>query len=189
MVHHLRDVRLFSTRLRSYVYTYVRPSDRPPRCQALAPTSAGVPRYGRRVIGPLFLEMALHTIEWQHRLSACWRWPNRFRAVAPYFVSAPDAAHALRRQPQGSGATNGGPPRGGAQAHPDRAEERAGQAIPAAVRDGERRSHSSRRGAGGYLQEGDGAQDGGEGTALDHGGHPGSTRCSTCRASRGSRKW
>src|SRR5207253_10072583 len=52
------------------------------------------------------------------------------------------------------------------------AEERAGETVPAAVRDGERRSHARGGGAHGHLEEGDRAQDRGEGAALDHGGHP-----------------
>src|SRR6266516_87238 len=66
--------------------------------------------------------------------------------------------------------------------------ERAGQAIPAAVRDGERRSHPSRRGARGYLQEGDGAQDRRARAALDHGGHSArhDVRSAKPRGGRGS---
>ena len=56
--------------------------------------------------------------------------------------------------------------------HPDRAEERPGQAIPAAVRDGIDRSHAGRGGARRHRPQGDRAQDRRARPALDHGGHP-----------------
>ena len=53
-----------------------------------------------------------------------------------------------------------------------RAEERAGQAVSAAVRDGERRTDLPRGRADGDRQEGDRAQDRRARPALDHGGDP-----------------
>ena len=52
-----------------------------------------------------------------------------------------------------------GPGRALAQAHSDPAQERAGQAIPAAVRDGVHRSHPGRRGARRHRPQGDRPQD------------------------------
>ncbi len=51
------------------------------------------------------------------------------------------------------------PRRGGPDAHPDRAEERAGQAVSAAVRDGGRAAHLRRGGAAHHRQEGDRPED------------------------------
>ena len=53
-----------------------------------------------------------------------------------------------------------------------RAEERAGQAVSAPVRDGGRRAHLPRRGADADRPQGDRAQDRRARPALDHGGHP-----------------
>ena len=60
----------------------------------------------------------------------------------------------------------------GAQEDPDRAEECPGEAIPAAVRDGERRSQPDRRCAQRHLAQGDRTQDWRPRAALDHGEHP-----------------
>jgi hypothetical protein len=61
----------------------------------------------------------------------------------------------------------------GADGDPDRAEERAGQAVPAAVRDGGRRSSPSTDDAlKAHRQEGHRAQDRRARPALDHGGDP-----------------
>ncbi len=51
-------------------------------------------------------------------------------------------------------------------------EERAGQAVPAAVRDGERRAHLPRERAGRDRPQGDRAQDRRARAALHHGGDP-----------------
>ena len=59
-----------------------------------------------------------------------------------------------------------------AQAHPHRAEERAGETIPAHVRDGDGRPHARRRGAFGDRAQGDRSQDRRARLALDHGEHP-----------------
>ena len=69
-------------------------------------------------------------------------------------------------------ATLVGPGRGGAGKNPGRAEERAGQAVPEAVRDGGRAPGADRGRAQGGGQEGDLAQDRRARPALDHGDHP-----------------
>jgi ATP-dependent Clp protease ATP-binding subunit ClpX len=61
--------------------------------------------------------------------------------------------------------------RADAQAHLGRAEERAGQAVPSAVRDGKDRPQLRRGGAGRNCSQGDRAQDRGARPALDHGEH------------------
>ena len=78
------------------------------------------------------------------------------------------------------------PRRGRAGRHPDQAEERAGQAVPAAVRDGGCPPRTDRRGAARHRPEGDRPQDRRARPALDHGGDPARIRCSSCRASPGS---
>ena len=60
----------------------------------------------------------------------------------------------------------------GAEAHPAGAEERARQAVPAPVRDGERRPDLPGRGAVADRPQGDRAQDRRPRPALHHGGHP-----------------
>ncbi len=65
-----------------------------------------------------------------------------------------------------------GPRRGRAQEDPDRAEECAGQAVSAAVRDGEHRPHLPGRGVERHRQEGDRAAHRRARLALDHGRHP-----------------
>ena len=77
----------------------------------------------------------------------------------------------IRRPPAG-GRDARGPRRAGAQADPDRAEERAGKAVPAAVRDGEHRPDARRGGARRHFAQGDRAQDRRARVALDHGRHP-----------------
>ena len=62
--------------------------------------------------------------------------------------------------------------RAGAGRHPDQAEERAGQAVSAAVRDGGCPPRIHRRRAEGDRPQGDRAQDRRARPALDHGGHP-----------------
>ena len=69
-------------------------------------------------------------------------------------------------------ATLVGSGRGGAGENPGRAEERAGQAVPEAVRDGGRAPGADRGRAQGGGQEGDLAQDRRARPALDHGDHP-----------------
>ncbi len=66
----------------------------------------------------------------------------------------------------------GRPRRAVAQAHPHRAEERAGEAVPAHVRDGDGRPDARRRGAVGDRPQGDRPQDRRARLALDHGEHP-----------------
>ena len=61
---------------------------------------------------------------------------------------------------------------GRAGRHPDQAEERAGQAISAAVRDGGCQARAQRGGAEGDRPQGDPAQDRRARPALDHGGDP-----------------
>ena len=68
-------------------------------------------------------------------------------------------------------ATLRGSRRAVAQAYSDRAEERAGKAVSAAVRDGGRRSHCGGGSTRRYRQEGDRPQDGCEGSTLYHGGY------------------
>ena len=65
-----------------------------------------------------------------------------------------------------------GPGRAVAQAHPHPAEERAGQAVPAAVRDGIDRSHAGRGGARRHRPQGDRTQNRRARPALHHGEHP-----------------
>ena len=69
-------------------------------------------------------------------------------------------------------ATLGRSRRGVAEEDPDRAEERAGKAVPAAVRDGVDRSDARRGGARRHRPQGDRPQDRRARPALDHGGHP-----------------
>ena len=59
-----------------------------------------------------------------------------------------------------------------AQAHPHRAQERAGQAVPAHVRDGDGGFDAGRRGAFRDRPQGDRPQDRRARPALDHGEHP-----------------
>ncbi len=66
----------------------------------------------------------------------------------------------------------GGSRRAGADPDPDRAEERAGQAVSAAVRDGERRADLPRECADGDRQARHRAQDRRARPALDHGSDP-----------------
>ena len=87
-------------------------------------TSIGFWRQGRRAGGP------------PHRRAL-----PRGRAGGPAEVR-PDPG--IRRPPAGARDARG-PRRAGADQDPDRAEERAGQAVPAAVRDGERRPHAPPR--------------------------------------------
>ena len=64
------------------------------------------------------------------------------------------------------------PRQGRADRNPDQAEERGGQAVPAAVRDGERRPHGSDRGAARDRRQGLRAQHRRPRPALDHGADP-----------------
>src|SRR5262249_61978311 len=61
--------------------------------------------------------------------------------------------------------------RAGAQTDSGRTEERIGQTVPAAVRDGERRPNLRRRGTRGNLQESDRTQDRSPRPAVDYGDH------------------
>ena len=69
-------------------------------------------------------------------------------------------------------ATLGRPRRGCARRHPDQAEERAGQAVPAAVRDGGRAPRTHRGSTARHRPQGDRPQDRGARPALDHGSDP-----------------
>ena len=73
-------------------------------------------------------------------------------------------------------------------ADPHRAEERAGQAVSAPVRDGGRAPDHHRGRAEGHRPQGHRAQDRRARPALDHGRRSCSTPCSSCRASRASRR-
>ncbi len=81
-----------------------------------------------------------------------------------------------------------GPRRGFAQAHPDPAQERAGEAVPAAVRDGIDRSHAGRRGARRHRPQGHRPQDRRARACARSWRASCSTPCSTCRASKASRR-
>ena len=83
----------------------------------------------------------------------------------------------------------GGPRRALAQADPHPAEERAGEAVPAAVRDGIDRPHAGGRGAGRHRPQGDRPQDRRARDCAPSWRVFCSTPCSTCRASKGSRRW
>jgi ATP-dependent Clp protease ATP-binding subunit ClpX len=76
-----------------------------------------------------------------------------------------------------------------AQAHPDRAEERAGETIPAHVRDGDRGPHARRRGAFCDCAQGHRSQDRRPWLTLDHGEHSARyhVRSAEPRRCRGSR--
>ena len=82
----------------------------------------------------------------------------------------------------------GGPRRGGADADPHRPEERPGQAVPAAVRDGGRAADDHPGRAQGDRPQGHRPQDRRPRPALHHGGRSCSTPCSSCRASRAWRR-
>ena len=69
-------------------------------------------------------------------------------------------------------ATLGRPRRSLAEEDPDRSEERAGQAVPAAVRDGEHRADLRRRSARRGCAQGDRTQDGCPRPAVDPRKHP-----------------
>ena len=77
----------------------------------------------------------------------------------------------IRRPPAGDRDARGSR-RGRAEEDPHRAEERAGQAVSASVRDGEHGPHLPGRGAERRRQEGDRAAHRRARPALDHGGHP-----------------
>ena len=100
--------------------------------------------------------------------------PAHRRAVPPGRAGGPAEVRPdsrVRRPPAGA-RDAGGPRRAGADPDPDRAEERAGQAVPAAVRDGERRSDLPRERAVGDRQARHRAQDRRARPALDHGSDP-----------------
>ena len=80
------------------------------------------------------------------------------------------------------------PRRGGAQAHPARAEERAGEAVSAAVRDGEHRSRLRRRGAVARSRARRSSARPARAACARSWKRSCSTRCSICRASKASRK-
>ena len=80
--------------------------------------------------------------------------------------------HSGIRRPASGRRDAGGSRRAFAQAHPHRAEERAGQAVSAHVRDGDGGSHAGRRGAFRDRPQGDRPQDRRARVALDHGEYP-----------------
>ena len=87
----------------------------------------------------------------------------------------------IRRPSAGAGDARG-PRRAGAGADPDRAEERAGQAVSAPVRHGERRPDDPSRRAGLDRQEGDRAEDRRARPCARSWRRSCSRRCSTCPA-------
>ena len=94
-----------------------------------------------------------------------------FREVEPEDLLEVWPDPGIRRPPAGRRDARGSR-RAVAEAHPHPAEERAGEAVPAAVRDGSDRSHAGRRGARRDRPQGDRPQDRRARPALDHGGHP-----------------
>ena len=94
----------------------------------------------------------------------------------------------IRRPPAGHRHARGSR-RGRPEEDPHRAEERAGQAISAPVRDGEYRADLPGRGAQRHRPQGDRPQDRRARLALDHGGHLARHHVSTCRGSKGSSRW
>ena len=72
--------------------------------------------------------------------------------------------------------------------HPDRAQERAGQAVSAPVRDGGRAALLRRRGPAHDRQEGDRAEDRRPRPALDHGGDPARHHVRAARACAASKR-
>ena len=86
--------------------------------------------------------------------------------------SAEVRPHPGIRRPSAGPGDAGGPRRAGADPDPDRAEERAGQAVPAPVRDGGRRPDLPRGRAVGDRQARHRAQDRRPRPALDHGSDP-----------------
>ena len=108
-----------------------------------------------------------------------------FREVEPEDLLEIRPDPGVRRPPAGDRDPRGSRRRG-AQEDPDRAEERAGQAISAPVRDGEHRSDLPGRGAERRRQEGDRAADRRARAALDHGRHSARHDVRTARASMAS---
>ena len=94
-----------------------------------------------------------------------------FRNVEPEDLLQVRPDPGIRRPSAGAGDARG-PRRGRADQDPDRAEERAGQAVPAAVRHGERRADHPSGCADVDRQEGDRAQDRRPRPAFDHGSDP-----------------
>ena len=94
-----------------------------------------------------------------------------FREVEPEDLLEVRSDSRIRRPPAG-GRDAGGFGRAVAQAHSHPAEERAGQAVSAPVRDGVDRSHAGGRGVGRHRAQGHRPQDRRARPALDHGRHP-----------------
>ena len=94
-----------------------------------------------------------------------------FREVEPEDLLKFGLIPGIRRPSAGHRDARGSR-RGRAEEDPDRAEERARQAVSAAVRDGEHRPDLPGRGAERRRQEGDRAAHRRARLALDHGGHP-----------------
>ena len=85
--------------------------------------------------------------------------PARSSAMSSRRICSKYGLHPGVRRPFAGRRDARGPRRGLAQEDPDRSEERAGQAVPAAVRDGEHRAHLRRRSAWRGCAQGDRAQD------------------------------
>ena len=110
-----------------------------------------------------------------------------FRHVEPEDLLEVRPDPGIRRPPAG-GRHAGGSRRGFAEEDPDRSEERAGEAIPAAVRDGEHRAHLRRRGAWRGRPQGDRAQDRRARACVRSSKASCSRPCSICRAWKASKR-
>ena len=107
------------------------------------------------------------------KVAVAGRAPHR-RALPPGRARGPAEVRpdpGVRRPPAGDRHARG-PRRGGADADPDRAEERAGQAVPAAVRDGGRRADLPQDALSAIAEARHRTQDRRARPALDHGGDP-----------------
>ena len=97
--------------------------------------------------------------------------------------------HPGIRRPAAGRRDAGGPRRAVAQAHPHRAEERAGQAVSAPVRDGDGRSDVRRRGARARSPARRSTARPARAACARSWRASCSIPCSICRASKASRKW
>ena len=113
------------------------------------------------------------------------RHPQGRRARGPAEVRPDPGVH---RPPAGDRHARG-PRRGGADADPHRAEERAGEAVPAPLRDGGRAPHHHPGRAQGHRPQGHRAQDRARGACARSWRRSCSTPCSSCRASKAWRRW
>ena len=92
------------------------------------------------------------------------------------------------RRPLAGGRDAGGSRRGFAEEDPDRSEERAGEAVSAAVRDGEYRADLRRRGPWRGCPQGDRTQDRRARTAFDPRKHPARDHVRSCPAWKASKR-